>query len=804
MTAVSQRIPNLLGGVSQQPDSLKLPGQVRVAQNCVPDPTYGMLKRAGLKLVSALAGATSDGRWFSIFRDQQERYIGQFSATGDLRIWDASTGAAKTVNAISTAAKAYIANCAAADFEMLQINDYNFVLNRSKTVATLDTLSQPKPPTATVTVNLIGYDSTYKVKVDTFTASYTTPATGTLDVSTVVSSLATSIAGLNGGGKYSTIIAGTTIVVRRVDGNDFTITGEGGTNAQALLVYKDSVPNVSRLPTSCENGVVMKVSNLDEAEGDDYYVEFKVTQGGSTVGTGIWEETVKPGIKTHIDPDTMPHVVIREADGTFTFRSLNEADKAGEDLYWVKRQVGDDETNPFPSIVGKKITGLGFFRNRLVILSGSNVLCSQPGSYFNLFRVSVLAQTDGDSIDLASGSTRPVDLRFALGDQQGLMLFSSSTQFMLTSDADQFGPVTAALKRFSTYDMNPEISPVETGISYVFVDQNQSSSKVTEMVATSVDNRPAVADLSRTAPNYVPASLRSMISSSSASHISFLGEQDRTKLKVFRFFNNSGERVLASWMEWLLPGPCTFQATDQDILYLVTEQANGICLSTVSLLSDVEGTAINSSGLPYEYRLDLFTDSPTLTYDSASEKTRVFFKDGAYDPSLEPVVVVNDSATERGSVYINPPAYNSGGWYVEIPGDRTGAVKVVLGYSYEYRLELPVFYRKASGQDGRSQSDVINIPRVTRMVIQSNDTGPYGATVSVLGRPSKTYTFEQAVANTYLANSEPIPELIDNVIPVYGKGTDSKVTISSRTPFPLSLVAATWYGIYSNRGITAV
>ena len=805
MTAVSQRIPNLLGGVSQQPDSLKLPGQVSTAKNCVPDPTYGMLKRAGLKLVSALTGATDEGRWFSIFRDQTERYIGQFTTAGDLRVWDANTGAAKTVNTVAATAKAYIANCTQSDFEMLQINDYNFVLNRSKVVGKLATKSPPQAPTGIATVNLIGYDAKYKLKIDTFTAEHTTPATGTLDVTAVVSDLATKIAALDGGGKYTAEICGNTLLIRRVNGADFTITGEGGTNAQALLVYKDSVPNVSRLPSSCKNGTVLKVSNLDEAEGDDYYVKFVVKQGGTAIGTGIWEETIGPSIETHIDPDTMPHVIIRETDGTFTFRSLNEAQKAGDELYWVERQVGDDETNPFPSLVGKKVTGLSFFRNRLVLLAGSNVICSQPGSYFNLFRVSALATTDADGIDLASGSTRPVDLRYALGDQLGLVLFSATSQFMLTSESDSFGPVSAALKKFSTYDINPTVAPVETGISYVFVDKNQSSSRVTEMVATSAENRPTIADLSRTAPNFVPASLSTISVSSSAGHISFLATGDKKNLRVFRFFNNGNERVLAAWVEWTLPGDCLHQSIDQDLKFLVTKQANGICLSTVSLITDIEGTAINASGLPYEYRMDLFDASPVLEYDAANDVTKVFFKAGVYDPALESLVVVDDNASEKGSIYLAPPSANAGaGWYVTIPGDRTGADNVVIGYTYEYRLDMPVFYRKNNAQGGQVQADVINIPRVTKMVIQSSDSGPYNASVAVLGRPTKVYSFEQAQANAYKANSTPLPSIIDNSIPIYGKGTDSKVSIYSTTPFPLSLVAATWYGIYSNRGIQAI
>lgn len=805
MSSVSQRIPNLLGGVSQQPDSLKLPGQMRVATNCLPDPTYGMRKRPGLKLISALSGAVDEGRWFSIFRDASEKYIGQFKADGTMLIWDALTGASKTVNAIATSAKNYIANCSAADFEMLQINDYNFVLNRSKTVGKLATTSAPKPPTAVVTVNLLGYDAKYGVKVDTFTADHTTPATGTLDVSVVVSDLATKIAALDGGGKYSTIIAGTTIVVQRVNGADFKIESFGGVNSQALLVYKDSVPNVSRLPSQCQNGVVLKVANLEEAEGDDYYVEFKVNQSGSSVGSGVWEETIKPNSQLYIDPDTMPHVIIRESDGTFTFRSLNEAQKAADDLYWVERRVGDDETNPFPSFVTKKITGISFFRNRLVLLAGSTVVCSQPGNYFNLFRVSALAQTDGDGVDISTGSLKPVDLRYALGDQLGLLLFSATTQFMLTSEADQFGPVSAQVKQFSNFNMDPAVRPVETGLSYVFTTKNQNYAQVTEMVASSVENRPSIAELSRTAPQYVPSNLQSIVASQSASMLSFLSATNRKDLKVFKFFNNSGERVLASWLAWTLPGDCLLQTADSDQLYIVTKQQNGICLSVVSLISDLDGTAVSGSGLPYEYRLDLFTSTPLLEYDSVNNWTRCYFKANSYDSTLAPVAVVDDSASERGSIYTGLPVQLDGtGYHVRLPGDRTGATNVVLGYSYEFRLELPVFYVKSSTQSGQTQADVSNIPRVTRMVIQANDSGPYTATVKLLGRPDKTYSFEQTPANSYLANEAPLPDLIDNVVPIYGKGTDALVSLYSLTPFPLALVAATWYGVYANRGIRQI
>ena len=325
------------------------------------------------------------------------------------------------------------------------------------------------------------------------------------------------------------------------------------------------------------------------------------------------------------------------------------------------------------------------------------------------------------------------------------------------------------------------------------------------MVVTSVDNRPTRADLSRTSPNYVPGNLRSLVANSSASMVTFLGEDDPDELYVFKYFNSGNDRVMAAWLKWDLPGDCLLQAANHDQYFFVTSQANGVCLSTCTVLSDIEGTAVNDNGISYEYRLDLFTSSLTVAYDSVNDRTRVFFPANTYDSNLTPVVVVDDSANSKGTLYINPTHGNNGvDDYVEIPENRTGASRITLGYQYTTTLGLPKFYRKSAQASGTVQADVVNIPRITRLVIQSSDSGPFDATVALKGRSNKTYSFPQTVANEYRANSAPLPEIIDNTIPVYGKGTDVDVTITSNTPFPVSFVAATWYGNYSTKGINQI
>ena len=110
MSSVTQTIPTLTGGLSQQPDELKIPGQVSVANNVIPDVTHGLLKRPGGKLLASISDNTTaalnsnaNGKWFSYYRDETESYIGQINRDGDINMWDCSDGSTKTVN--FTAAK---------------------------------------------------------------------------------------------------------------------------------------------------------------------------------------------------------------------------------------------------------------------------------------------------------------------------------------------------------------------------------------------------------------------------------------------------------------------------------------------------------------------------------------------------------------------------------------------------------------------------------------------------------------------------------------------------------------------------
>jgi hypothetical protein len=330
MAAISQKIFSLIGGVSQQPDTIKSGSQLRVCDNYYPDTATGLTKRPGLRGIRKLTNAVDDGTWFPIFRDDEEKYIIQFSKAGALKIWSANNGLQQTVNAVAAESIAYATHKSPDELQTLQINDYIFVLNRTKTVAAGTGTIGAQTPYAFVSINTVAYNSTYNIKLDATNFAYVTPVTTStttpqLNVADIVDGL---VSAINANVAYIAQGIGNIIYIRRANNANFAIESKGGNTGTSIDSYKGVVTSVGQLPKQFINNLKIKVSGSAETGSDDYWVIFKTSDNTSS-GAGTWEETVAPGVVFDFNEETMPHVIIREANGTFTYRQLDEASAAG-------------------------------------------------------------------------------------------------------------------------------------------------------------------------------------------------------------------------------------------------------------------------------------------------------------------------------------------------------------------------------------------------------------------------------------------------------------------------------------------
>ena len=101
MTAVSQSYPNYLGGLNEQPDELKKPGQLVEALNVIPDPVIGLTRRPGFKLIPYTRYSDGEpdtpdieagGTWFEIEMsnkvNQDYIYFGHVNDGGTITVFN--------------------------------------------------------------------------------------------------------------------------------------------------------------------------------------------------------------------------------------------------------------------------------------------------------------------------------------------------------------------------------------------------------------------------------------------------------------------------------------------------------------------------------------------------------------------------------------------------------------------------------------------------------------------------------------------------------------------------------------------
>ena len=171
MAAINQRIPNFLGGVSQQPDSIKFPGQLRVCHNTQPDVTFGLKKRPPGEFIAKLKDIkgnvpTTDGKWYQILGDKGEKFLIQITSTNaaassgkyPINIWNLGTGEAVPLKIgkgklgeyadnkwetqdtpLTSSTKGgvqwlYLRGNAGKEYGLQTIQDYTLITNPSKTV----------------------------------------------------------------------------------------------------------------------------------------------------------------------------------------------------------------------------------------------------------------------------------------------------------------------------------------------------------------------------------------------------------------------------------------------------------------------------------------------------------------------------------------------------------------------------------------------------------------------------------------------------------------------------------------------
>ena len=838
MPAVTQQIPNFLGGVSRQTDDKKLLNQLTECVNGYPDPTFGLLKRPGMKHINVLKKADgtafnkselADAAWFFIDRGAAGSYIGAIKGT-NIFVWTAAEG---TFCTVTNNGASYLTGTKQDDYHFRSIQDTTIITN--KTVTAAMQADGTYVANSVATIKLVSLDANqYSIGIQGQTTTFTPQSSTTFDdmlkydgggehpnhqmidaIKQLIEAQHTAN-NANFNGKWYLEGYANSLVIRRTNEANgvvvdystpggtpvaFSIAGTGGLLNDNIEVFQDSVVNISKLPLESFDGHTVQILNSDSAE-DDYYVKFEAYD--DTNGAGYYQETVARDVSPGLDNATMPHELANTGATTFTFGPIA----------YKNRLTGDDTTNPQPSFIGKKINSTFFYSNRFGVLAEDNVIFGVANDNYNFFAKSALTQVDSDPIDLNVSSVRPVTLFDVLPSPQGLLLFSERQQFQVyATDASILKPTSAVIRTLSNYEMATNIRPVDIGTTTAFVSRVPGYTKLFTMALRDVEQTPVVIDISKAVLEWIPDTVDDLTTSPPNSVV-MLVDRDTEYLYLYRFYNNGKEDLFQAWVKWELPGTIQTASIVNDAVTVVSQQEDEYTIGSIELdelpSGDVVATASSFTG---NAALDMATrpvkphaSVDAVVYDETNDITKIYVPYTPIDDKDAVMLLTVPTADDGTDAELDS---DQGYWakvieriepvtgyhYFEVKGKFTDyADGIVVGYGYDLEATLPKFYLQREG--GADYTAVLTVARVK---LSAGRTGAIRFKLKPTGSNEWKTVQHTADANTYDGDTNPVVQERVFTLPIHQRNTNFELKVTSDFPYPVSLVSMMWEGNYSTK-----
>ena len=396
MTLVSQSIPNLINGISQQTPTQRNETQAEIQENAQSKLVEGLSKRPSLDYLAILDSSNvypTNAAIHGVQRDANTAFISAFT-NGAVKVWSLA-GVSKTVSTPNGVG--YLASTNPKQhFKFVTVADFTFVVNTSIVPVMAAATSAAKIERTLVVVKQGNFgniysitlkhpDLSYDIKVslqmpdgsdlnhdaafrDTVkiadilaygTASTHWNASSSAGFEVTRTDTGAQLSTTQGLKNLSTITAhftttmyDSTIDIKPTDGDvNYAIVTADGFNGSAMYSIRDEVQDFTDLPFHSPSDAVVKVTGDEGDTLSDYYVTFDQE--------GIWKESIGPNVKLNFDPSTLPHALVNNHHGSFSCKQFTYNALAS----------GDETTHPYPTFVGKTINNITFYKNRLGILA---------------------------------------------------------------------------------------------------------------------------------------------------------------------------------------------------------------------------------------------------------------------------------------------------------------------------------------------------------------------------------------------------------------------------------------------------
>jgi hypothetical protein len=623
MPLVSTNQPNLINGVSQQADSLKFATQAIEQVNGYSSIVEGLIKRNPTRHIAKLTNATTNYPYVHLInRDTTERY-NVLIQDGSIRVFGLD-GIEKTV--ATPHGTSYLTGADYENTKAVTIADYTFVMNTAKTVAMTSDTTTSLTSSASIFIQQGAYSVTYSVNVGGTWVSITSGTTaGAASTETIAEQIrAALVANATINASYNISRSLSVIYITHKTAGQAVVVSYGDSVGNTYgKVANDAATSVASLPTTCQKGQMVKITGGTDGTTDDYWVTFVLdTETTATVGTGKWKETVAPSISFRIDSSTMPHVLVRLADGSFLFAKADGSTQSSYALpSWGERKYGTLSSNPNPSFVGQKISDITLFRSRLALATGENIVLSETNNFFNFFRTTLQQLLDTDPIDVSVTSSKVSNIYNMVPFSEKLLLFSDQSQFTLTS-ADILTPKTVSIQQTTEFSNYRYTKPISVGKTVQFPFVRGEYSGVMEYYVSPLTSLFDGQDITAPVAKYLKGNIFKLAASSNEQVVFALTDGLPNGCYIYKYFFNGEEKIQSAWSKFMFDTDCEVLSVEfiESTAYFTMKRPDGVFLEKLNVEVGFRDT-FSTFATRLDRRMTESAIGLTKTYNAASDTT---------------------------------------------------------------------------------------------------------------------------------------------------------------------------------------
>lgn len=793
---------NYIGGVSQLTDVNKIQNQaIEQTNSIVSIKSGGIRKRNSLEMFSSLNNKTisDDAMIYEIDRTDNEKYIiiiqNKPDGSAEILAYD-KNGDPFPVIMDDLNSSIYLGSSnPKTSLRHVIVNDTTYLLNREITTSMTKIgdnndplLTPPDYNQAMVWVKNVDYAKTFEIIIDgKVEATHTTPDPETPEEvenvnSDYVAEQLLKQLELHTENYQFDIVNGSVILISNNDLDaKWTLETKDGMGGAGMSEIKDTIKTDAELPSQSFNGFKIKVDGDPLTSEGDYYYKFEV-EGSQVKGDGSWVETLAEKIEYEIAEYSMPQKLVSYED-RFELVPVD----------WFDRLVGDDDTNPFPTFLNKRINDIFLFSNRIGFLSGDSIVLSEYDVYTNFFKSSIRATLETDYIDVTASTTELNILRHAVVFNNQLVVNSDKNFFSLGFQGNNISNANASLQNFGSYETSPNIRPQQKGTSMYYVNDVNENARMYELYVNNY-NSSDIREVSFMVPEYMPKELDTFYVKPD-NNIFMLNKSGDNDIYIYQEVKQNGQMVVSAFHKWTLAeGVSIVGIVDIDEGVAILANYKGFSRLYTLNLSETH----NDKSFGYHNHLDYKQtneDVINVAFDENKRKTRVILANNLDADKLTVVIREDFGDVIRGEALYCSEG-EEGVYYFD--KDISGA-EFMIGERYDQTYTHGTFYSQNRDGTNRTQGNT----QITSHELYFENTGYFEVGVTYMNRNNRT----QIIKHGMLGFGEHGSDKLDSQNLFTGSkkygitnvNDKTRIKISNKSHLPLNIIRCNYIYRYWGR-----